>query len=47
LQLLTADGAKGTIDLIPGGAFNLLEINFHTDAKAGKIQQGNMVLLKK
>lgn len=47
LQLLTADAAKGTIDLIPGGAFNLLEINFHTDAKAGKIQQGNMVLLKK
>ncbi len=47
LQLVTADGAKGTIDLIAGGTFNLLEINFHTDAKAGKIQQGNMVLLKK
>jgi hypothetical protein len=47
LQLETADGAKGTIELIPGGAFNLLEINFHTDPKVGKLQQGNMVLLKK
>jgi hypothetical protein len=47
LTLETTEGAKGTIDLIPGGAFNLLEINFHTDPKPGKIQQGNMVLLKK
>jgi hypothetical protein len=47
LKLETTDGAKGIIDLIPGGAFNLLEINFYTDPKAGKIQQGNMVLLKK
>ena len=47
LTLETAEGTKGTIELIPGGAFNLLEINFHTDPKPGKIQQGNMVLLKK
>jgi hypothetical protein len=47
LQLETAEGAKGTIELIPGSAFNLLEINFRTEAKPGKIQQGNMVLLKK
>ena len=47
LQLETAEGAKGTIELIPGEAFNLLEINFHTGPKAGKLQQGNMVLLKK
>jgi hypothetical protein len=47
LTLETAEGAKGVIELIPGGAFNLLEVNFHTDPKPGKLQQGNMVLLKK
>jgi hypothetical protein len=47
LTLETTEGAKGIIDLIPGGAFNLLEINFYTDLKPGKIRQGNMVLLKK
>jgi hypothetical protein len=47
LTLETTEGAKGVIDLIPGGAFNLLEINFYTDPKPGKIRQGNMVLLKK
>jgi len=47
LKLETSDGTKGTIDLIPGEAFNLLEVNFQTDPKSGKVQQGNMVLLKK
>ncbi len=45
--LETSDGAKGTIELIPGPAFNLLEVNFLTDAKPGKIRQGNVVLVKK
>ncbi len=47
LTLETTEGAKGTIELIPGGAFNLLEINFHIDPKAGKVDQADMVLLKK
>jgi hypothetical protein len=47
LKLQTAEGAKGTLELIPGAAFNLLEVNFHTDPIPGKLQQGNMVLLKK
>jgi hypothetical protein len=45
--LTTSDGAKGTIDLIPGGAFNLLEINVHIAANPGKVRQTNVVLLKK
>jgi hypothetical protein len=45
--LVTSDGAKGTIDLIPGPAFNLLEINFQTELKPDKIRLGNFILLKK
>jgi hypothetical protein len=45
--LVTKEGAKGNIELIPGPAFNLLEINFYTERKPGKISQGNLLLLKK
>ena len=45
--LETSDGARGAIELIPGPAFNLLEVNFQTEARAGKIRQGNFVLVKK
>jgi len=45
--LETSDGAKGTIELIPGPAFNLLEVNFQTEPKPGKVRQGNVVLIKK
>ncbi len=46
--LTTSDGAKGTIELIPGTAFNLLEINVQiADAKQGKIRKANVVLVKK
>jgi hypothetical protein len=44
--LQTSEGAAGTIDLIPGRAFNLLEINFQTEPKENKIQTANFVLLK-
>lgn len=44
--LETTDGAKGTIELIPGNAFNLLEINFLTEPRSGKVARGNFVLLK-
>jgi len=46
-DLETNDGAKGTIELIPGSAFNLLEINVQIDAKPGKVGQANVVLVKK
>lgn len=40
-------GAKGTLELIPGPAFNLLEVNFSTDEKSGAVHQGNFLLVKK
>jgi hypothetical protein len=43
----TSDGAKGTLELIPGPAFNLLEVNFSTDAKPGMVRQANFLLVKK
>jgi hypothetical protein len=46
-KLETSDGAQGTLQLIPGPAFNLIEVNFQIDANAGKVRQGNMVLVKK
>jgi hypothetical protein len=45
--LTTSDGASGTVDLIPGGAFNLLEINVQIAATPGKVRQANVVLIKK
>ncbi len=45
--LETSDGAKGSIDLIPGNAFNLLEVNFETEMKPGKIHLGDLLLVKK
>lgn len=46
-SLETSDGAKGTVDLIPGPAVNLIEVNFSTEARPGKIRQGNFLLVKK
>jgi hypothetical protein len=45
--LQTSDGAKGTIELIPGPAFNLIEVNFTTEARPGKVRQANFLLVKK
>ena len=33
-RLMTSDGTPGAIELIPGPAFNLLEVNFQTDPQA-------------
>ena len=43
----TNDGTKGTLELIPGPAFNLLEVNFSTDEKPGTVRQANFLLVKK
>jgi hypothetical protein len=45
--LETSDGSKGTIDLIPGNAFNLLEVNFEMPIKPGRIHLGDLLLVKK
>jgi hypothetical protein len=46
-NLMTSDGARGTVDLIPGTAFNLLEVTFQTEPRAGKIRAGDLLLVKK
>ena len=43
----TADGLKGTIELIPGPNPNLLELNFQTNPENGNGDSGNMILIKK
>ncbi len=45
--LTTSNGASGVIELIPGPAFNLLEVNFQTDSQPNKIRSGNFILVKK
>ena len=45
--LTTSEGTQGTIELIPGPAFNLLEVNFLADPRTGKINTGNFILVKK
>ena len=45
--MTTSGGAKGTLELIPGPAFNLLEVNFSTDEKPGTVRQANFLLVKK
>jgi hypothetical protein len=46
-NLVTSEGAKGTVELIPGPAFNLLEVNFQTDPRPNKIRQADVILVKK
>ena len=46
--LKTSDGSTGTISLIPGSAFNLLEIAVQiADPKPNKVRQANVILIKK
>ena len=46
-SLTTSDGVPGILELIPGPAFNLLEVNFRADPRANKIRAGNFILVKK
>lgn len=46
-MITTSSGAMGTLELIPGPAFNLLEVNFTTSDQPGMIRQGNFLLIKK
>ena len=46
-QLVSSDGMHGTVELIPGPAFNLLEVNFLIDPQPNKIRSGNFILVKK
>jgi hypothetical protein len=46
-SVTAAGGATGTLELIPGPAFNLLEVNFSIGDKPSVIRQGNFLLIKK
>ncbi len=46
-DLVTSDGGKGTIELIPGPAVNLLEVNFHSAPRPDKVYQGDVIVVKK
>jgi len=46
-RLRTTDGVTGTVELIPGPAFNLLEVNFQTALLPNRIRNGNFILVKK
>jgi hypothetical protein len=46
-SLQTSDGGKGKIELIPGPAFNLLEVNLTMEPRPGKVQRANFLLVKK
>jgi hypothetical protein len=45
--ITTSNGAPGIVELLPGPAFNLLEVNFSTYDKPGMVRQGNFLLMKK
>ena len=46
-SLRTGEGLTGTIELIPGPAINLLEVNFQTEIRPDRIRSGNFLLVKK
>lgn len=46
-KLRTRDGVTGIIELIPGPAFNLLEVNFQLELRPDRVRAGNFLMLKK
>jgi hypothetical protein len=46
-EFQTADGTKGMLDLVPGTAFNLLEVTFEMEPRSGGVSKGSFVLIKK
>jgi hypothetical protein len=46
-SIVSSNGAEGTIELMPGNAFNLLEINFQMSPMPGKINSADLLLVKK
>jgi hypothetical protein len=46
-SLQTAEGATGKVELIPGSAFNLLEVNFKLEGAPGKVGESDVILVRK
>ena len=45
--LKTAEGVQGKVELIPGNAFNLLEVNYVLDGAPGKVREADVILVKR
>lgn len=45
-NLVTKEGVKGKVEIIPGSAFNLLEVKFKTEPNPGKLDEADVVLVK-
>jgi hypothetical protein len=45
--LKTPDGIQGKVELIPGNAFNLLEINYTLEGAPGKVRESDVILVKR
>ncbi len=43
----TAEGAQGKVELIPGNAFNLLEVNYTLEGAPGKVREADAILVKR
>ena len=47
VEVETSDGARGTLDLIPGPVTSQLEVNFVTESLPNKLRSGNFLLERK
>jgi hypothetical protein len=47
MEAETSDGAKGTLELIPGPVGTQLEVNFATESRPNKLRTGNFLLERK
>ncbi len=45
--LKTAEGVPGSLDLIPGNAFNLLEVNYTLEGASAKVHESDVILVKR
>jgi hypothetical protein len=45
--LQTTEGGKGKLELIPGNAPNLLEVNYVLDGAPGKVTESDVILVKR
>ena len=45
--LQTSEGGIGTVELIPGNAFNLLEVNYTMNGAPAKVRESDVILVKR
>lgn len=45
--LITSNGAMGTVELIPGNVYNMIQVRFSTEDKPSTVRQADFLLIKK